>query len=206
MPRRTKDEAEITRQALLDAALVVFSANGYNATRLEDVAAEAGVTRGAIYHHFGSKVELYNQLIDTVLSEVSPLIVRALNSGSGALDTLRQVFAAPLLYATSNPRYRAVCELIYLKTEALPELAEGRREKTEANKVFLQQIASVVAKGQAAGEIDSGVNPRDAAALLVSLQGGLLALWMMDAAFIDLDTRVGAVADIFLRGLTVRPS
>ena len=63
MMRRTKEEAEQTRQDLLDAALTVFSQKGYTATRLEDVARAAGVTRGAIYHHFGSKAELYSALI-----------------------------------------------------------------------------------------------------------------------------------------------
>jgi TetR/AcrR family acrAB operon transcriptional repressor len=48
--RRTKEDAEQTRQDLLDAALTIFSKKGYTATRLEDIAKVAGVTRGAIYH------------------------------------------------------------------------------------------------------------------------------------------------------------
>ncbi len=56
--RKTKEEAAETRQALLRAALAVFSRQGYAATRLEDVAHEAGVTRGAIYWHFKSKADL----------------------------------------------------------------------------------------------------------------------------------------------------
>ena len=45
---RTKEEAEVTKQRLLKAALDVFSRKGYADTRLEDIAAEAGVTRGAM--------------------------------------------------------------------------------------------------------------------------------------------------------------
>jgi len=59
MARRTKEEAGLTRASLLRAALAVFSTKGYAAATLEDVAAKAGVTRGAIYWHFGSKAELY---------------------------------------------------------------------------------------------------------------------------------------------------
>ena len=51
--RRTKEEAEQTRRALLDAGLRVFSRQGYAAIKLEDIAREAAVTRGAIYWHFG---------------------------------------------------------------------------------------------------------------------------------------------------------
>ncbi|MCL4562239.1 MAG: TetR family transcriptional regulator, partial [Chloroflexi bacterium] len=57
--RRTKEEAAETRDLLLKSALSVFSQKGYSATTLGDVARAAGVTRGAIYWHFGSKAELY---------------------------------------------------------------------------------------------------------------------------------------------------
>src|SRR5687768_7926109 len=56
--RRTKEDAAATRAAVLDASLRVFSRKGYAATRLEEVAAEAGVTRGAVYWHFADKAEL----------------------------------------------------------------------------------------------------------------------------------------------------
>jgi len=61
--KRTQEEAAKTRQDLLDAALQVFSQQGYQAARLQDIAKAAGVTRGAIYHHFGSKAELFNTLM-----------------------------------------------------------------------------------------------------------------------------------------------
>ena len=61
--RRTKEEAAITREQLLKKALAVFSKKGYAATTLQNIAHEADVTRGAIYHHFGGKAELYNTLI-----------------------------------------------------------------------------------------------------------------------------------------------
>lgn len=59
MARRTKEEGALTRESLLRAALAAFSTKGYAAATLEDVAAKAGITRGAIYWHFGSKAELY---------------------------------------------------------------------------------------------------------------------------------------------------
>ena len=53
--RRTKKDAELTRQQLLKAGFKVFGDKGYAAARLSDVAEEAGVTRGAIYWHFENK-------------------------------------------------------------------------------------------------------------------------------------------------------
>lgn len=57
--RRTKEKAERTRGAILNASLKVFSTKGYTRTRFEDVAKEAGVTRGAINWHFDNKGALH---------------------------------------------------------------------------------------------------------------------------------------------------
>src|SRR5512145_2660241 len=58
MVRKTKEAALATREALIDAAERVFRRNGVTRTSLADVAAEAGMTRGAIYWHFRDKAEL----------------------------------------------------------------------------------------------------------------------------------------------------
>jgi len=67
--RRTKEEAEQTRQQILDAALLIFSQKGFQATRLQDIATEAGATRGAIYHHFQNKAGLYKSLIEEAMQQ-----------------------------------------------------------------------------------------------------------------------------------------
>jgi TetR/AcrR family acrAB operon transcriptional repressor len=203
MARRTKDEAEVTRQQLLDAALTVFSTKGYSATRLEDIAAEAGVTRGAIYHHFGGKGELYNQLMIEITGEVDPLIAQAISDGQGALNTLRRIFVEPLEYAASNARYRQAAELMFFKTEAIPEMDGAMQQKTEGIELFTQQLIGIIERGMESGEIRRDVNARDVAVALGSLQNGLLALWMMGDTLIDLKGRAGHIADLFLRGIAV---
>jgi AcrR family transcriptional regulator len=56
--------SEATRTALLEEATALFAARGYTATSLEDVASATGVTRGAVYHHFGSKQALFEAVLD----------------------------------------------------------------------------------------------------------------------------------------------
>src|SRR5207237_938473 len=56
--------SEATRSALLDAATTLFATRGYPGTSLEDVAAAAQVTRGAVYHHFASKQALFEAVLD----------------------------------------------------------------------------------------------------------------------------------------------
>lgn len=59
MARKTKKQAQETRQQILDTALRVFSEHGVSATSLSDIATAAGVTRGAIYWHFKNKAEIF---------------------------------------------------------------------------------------------------------------------------------------------------
>ena len=67
--RRTKEEAEITKHNLLAAGLEVFSRKGYKATRVEDIARQANVSTGAIYHHFSGKSWFdYSSLLKRIMN------------------------------------------------------------------------------------------------------------------------------------------
>lgn len=70
MARKTKRQAQETRQHILDAAIKAFSERGVSATSLNDISALAGVTRGAIYWHFKNKAELFNEILHTADSKV----------------------------------------------------------------------------------------------------------------------------------------
>jgi AcrR family transcriptional regulator len=70
-PARTVRTGEDTRQALVDAARSLFGERGYAATLTEDVVAQAGVTKGALYHHFGGKAELFQAVYEQVRREIS---------------------------------------------------------------------------------------------------------------------------------------
>lgn len=62
MPRKTKEESEKTYNELLDAAAALFVSQGVSNATLAQIAAEAGKTRGAVYHHFGSKDQIIRAL------------------------------------------------------------------------------------------------------------------------------------------------
>lgn len=77
MARRTKAESDATAAAVQKAARVLFATHGYAAVGLEQVAEAAGVTRGAVYHHFGSKRGLFAAVLVEVHAEVGAFIVDA---------------------------------------------------------------------------------------------------------------------------------
>ncbi|MBL8522861.1 MAG: TetR family transcriptional regulator, partial [Betaproteobacteria bacterium] len=70
MVRRTKEEAQETRNRLLDTAEHVFNERGVSRTSLAEIAEAAGVTRGAIYWHFKNKLDLFNAMMERVILPV----------------------------------------------------------------------------------------------------------------------------------------
>lgn len=93
--RRTQAERrETTRAALLDAARALFAERGVADTSRDDVAERAGVTRGALYHHFPSKNAVAVAVIGALDDELSARVIAAAAKGSDAFDRLRRAARA----------------------------------------------------------------------------------------------------------------
>ncbi|HEX2619507.1 MAG TPA: TetR family transcriptional regulator [Phototrophicaceae bacterium] len=198
--KRTKEETEVTRQALLKAALNVFSHQGYSDTRLEDIAEEAGVTRGAIYHHFGSKSNLYNVLVTEASQQLSRVIMQALAEGT-VLERLGRMFVDSLVFAAEDEHQRAISELVILKTALSPEIESGYELKRAGNHAVVAMLADLVRQGQAMGEIRQDLDARTAVIGLLGLQNGLLMMWLLDPTLFSIKDRAAELAEIYLRGL-----
>ncbi|HEV7678432.1 MAG TPA: TetR family transcriptional regulator [Candidatus Dormibacteraeota bacterium] len=72
-------QGQETRSELLVAARRLFGEQGYAATSLDDIAARAGVTKGALYHHFRGKADLFQAVFEQVKSEVADQVVAVFN-------------------------------------------------------------------------------------------------------------------------------
>jgi TetR/AcrR family acrAB operon transcriptional repressor len=77
MARRTKADAQTTRNNLLDAAEQLFQSRGVSHTSLNDIATAAGTTRGAIYWHFKDKADLFNAMMERVTLPLEQTLVVA---------------------------------------------------------------------------------------------------------------------------------
>lgn len=118
MVRKTKEEALRTRQLLIDAAIQQFALRGVTNTTLTDIADAAGVTRGAIYWHFSSKSQLFNEMWQQQLPlrELLPLPASQI-SASDLLHHLRDKFIRGLQYIAEDPRQRDLMQILYHKCE-----------------------------------------------------------------------------------------
>lgn len=108
--RRTQAErSEATRTALIGAARSLFAARGYAGTRREDIVAAAGVTRGALQHHFVDKETLFRHVYEEVERDVVDATARAaMVAGDEPVEQLRAGCHA-YLDAVLDPAVQRIC-------------------------------------------------------------------------------------------------
>jgi AcrR family transcriptional regulator len=87
----TVAKAERTRRALVAAGRELFGGRGYAATSVEDVVRHAGVTKGALYHHFRDKDDLFHAVVENVKGDVTSVVGAAFLAAEAAPDSLESV-------------------------------------------------------------------------------------------------------------------
>jgi len=200
MARRTKEEADATREALLDAAEDVFHEKGVGRASLAEIAQAAGATRGAIYWHFKDKVDLFNAMMDRVTLPLEAacreqdLAVEPLARVQGTMQRL-------LATVVEDAHTRRVFEIAMYRVEYVAELGSVRERHQAALQRFRAQLAQDL--GEAAREqgLDLPMPDADAALGLQSLFDGLLQAWILGQASFDLRGVGGRTVAAYLRGL-----
>lgn len=200
--RRTKEDAALTRAQLLEAALKCFQEKGYVGTTLNDIAQEAGTTRGAIHWHFGNKAQLFNTMVRERYAQAATIFQEAFAPGERPLQQLRRFLIRWITYAEEDSNFRAVLELLQLKTELVPELAEGMQEKIQGMRASRDMLASLIQRCIAAGEIRPEINAQTAALAALGMANGISSLWLMDPTSIELNVVAQESVNLFLLGLT----
>lgn len=107
MVRRTRAEMEETRATLLVTARKVFSENGYAQTSMDDLTAQAGLTRGALYHHFGDKKGLLAAVVNQIDAEMDQRLQAISAASENAWEGFRCRCCAYLEMA-AEPEYQRI--------------------------------------------------------------------------------------------------
>jgi TetR/AcrR family transcriptional regulator, acrAB operon repressor len=188
---------------VLDAALRVFGREGYAATRLADIAAEAGVTRGAVYWHFTDKADLYSALMQERASRLVALHEEALSPAAkrAPMAAIERLLVRSLEYLQDDPEFRAAMQLNWFKTELSDELAAGFQHKVAGLRRLVDAVAELLRGAVEAGEAGADVEPRAAAVATVSFLNGLMSLALMDPELLGSRAATRRVIHGFLRAL-----
>ena len=208
MVRRTKQEAEETRGRILDAAERVFHEKGVAHASLEDVAVEAGVTRGAIYWHFKDKAELFDAMMQRVMlpAEAMEEGAECPLGGATSLEQLRRAAVQVLVRTATDPHMQRIFEIAYHKCEYVGDAIGVRERHTASQAECLRTIEAGFRACVASGELPAGVNPEVAAMGAMSLVSGVIANWVLHPQSFALREHAETLVDIYFRGLANAPA
>jgi TetR/AcrR family acrAB operon transcriptional repressor len=201
MVRRTKEEALQTRHRILDAAEQVFFDKGVSRTSLADIAAQAGVTRGAIYWHFENKGDLFTAMFDRVLL---PLDELGAHPEDGADDDPLARLAGLLKWclqaASSDPRRRRVFDILFLKCEFVEEMGPVKERHQTSMREGVGKIEADLVRAVRSGQLPADLDTRRSALYLHAFVGGCLRDTLLLPAD-DLPSHIDAFVDACIDAL-----
>jgi AcrR family transcriptional regulator len=208
MPSRARNESgarpTAPPEALLDAAFEVFAARGYRASRLEEVAEAAGVTKGAIYYYFEGKEDLLRQAVQYRHRRVFADLDRALaEEGEPAAARIRLVLRRMWAHWLAPDAGNAIRLIVGEVSVELPSLFRLWAEEGPIHAWTL--VRRLIEEGVSRGEFRPDVDAEVAARLAVSglmLQATLQEhLGLAEMAPCASDRIFDSAVDVFVRGL-----
>jgi len=167
--RRLRDP-ERTRERLLQAASREIYRSGFQSASLDGILASAGVTKGALYHHFDSKEALGYAVVEEVIApDVRGTWVRPLQMGKDPIDALIGIVQG---ISVRPEDVRGGCPLNNLAQEMSPLDAGFRKRLSRVFDAWREAVASVLREGRPHGSVRRDVEPVDAAGLLIAMVEG----------------------------------
>jgi AcrR family transcriptional regulator len=156
--RRPRAQAQARRQAILDAALTVFAARGYEAARLDDVAAQAGVAKGTLYLYFKDKQALFEELVRGAVTPIMERVSSAARApelpASQVIDMFFQLFQREVL----GTKRKLLLRLIIAEGSRFPAIAAFYHREVVARGMTLMR--SLATEAVARGEFSSDAAAR----------------------------------------------
>jgi TetR/AcrR family acrAB operon transcriptional repressor len=206
MVRKTKVQAANTREQLLDAAERVFRQHGVTKTSLAEIAAAAGVTRGAVYWHFKDKADLFEAMCRRATLPLDALLDEAGGkTHADPLDALRTLTVAALTRLATDARAQAVFEVIFHKAELTDELSDiaGRQERNRCD--CLSSVEAILQQAVTAGQLPPDTDTALATRLLHAFVSGTMREWVLDKGAYDLAAHAPSLVDTIIAGLAANP-
>ena len=201
MVRRTKQDALATRTSLLDAAERLFLCKGVSRTSLNDIALEAGTTRGAIYWHFKDKADLFNAMMDRVTLPLEAAFEPVGPPGGDPLPLLRAALLRALRRTASDEQTRCVFEVATQKVEYVDEMSAVRSRHLAVRQKFLDQMQKALRGSARIRGRRLAIPVAVAAHGLHAMIDGLIQNWLLDRAAFDLERTGERTIDAYLAGL-----
>ena len=198
-----KEELEQERrQQILDAAETVFSKQGFNEARMDDIVAESGLSKGALYWYYKGKDAIIMALLDRVFLAQMKTVEDFIDAEGSAEEKLRVFTRA----AVTDIRHFERFMTLGYEFVALATRRKEVREKIKGYyRSYTEILAQIIELGIAEDEFDD-VDPRKTALTIIGLYEGITLMWFVDPESIDWDELTEAPLDMLLNGIRKKES
>ncbi len=161
------------RRLILDAAVRVFARQGFHTCRVSDVADEAGVAYGLVYHYFDSK----DQILDTLFLERWDVLLRAIEEVDGQTIPAREKLRAIASFIIESYKHDPDLMKVIIVEVTRAANTFGRTHLQQIQNAYVK-IAAIVERAQADGEFRTGVTPDFAALAFYGAVEQVLTGWI----------------------------
>ena len=196
------DVSDQRRNQIMEAALTVFSRLGFERASMDNIAKEAGVSKGALYLYYKSKDAIIAKLLQLLFYQALKQ-VRILAAGEGSVTEQLLAFTRVL---TREMDRMAAMQPISLQFYAIAARHPTIRQHLRAYfKEYRTLMEEVIQRGVAQDELRADINPTEAAITLTALLEGLALVWLIDPQATDWHVQVESSTKLLIQGLSASP-
>ena len=202
MARRTKQDAQATREALLDAAERVFELRGVSHTSLAHIAEAAGLTRGAVHWHFKDKAALFNAMMERVtLPLEQTLVVAYVEQSAHPVAEIRSAMLEALRLIATDEQTCRVLKIATHQVEYTTDMGAVLERHLSVHGGCVERNLVALQRAFAARNQTPPIALDFAARGLQVLVEGLVHQWLLNPEAFDLQANGLAALDVYLGGL-----
>ncbi|WP_372970844.1 TetR family transcriptional regulator [Marinobacter sp.] len=188
--RRTKEDAEKTRQTVLEAALKLFSRDGYSLTTLSRIAKEAGCSRGPIYWHFQNKDDLYEAVLAYSQEPLEALVAECAGMRDTPIEAMDRFIEQWLGLLVNNRQYRQSFEILLNKTELTDAMSRTLKRERALTKSVIRLFQDLVEQAVNQGLITTNENSEDLGLLSYTYLMGITQTWLFTPKLFSLKQEI----------------
>lgn len=195
------EPADVRRLQLFNAALEICAERGYPATRVEDIAAAAGLSKGALYHHFKGKQDLFIQLFLYMMEQMEQASLEVLASTNSATEAFRQL----------NEGYAEMIQTHPAMMRGLLEFYMSNYRDDEISRIFtdfyqrlVEVLAPLIQRGMEQGEFRQDLDVDEITWTYFTAADGLLFLHFYLNREQQAMERMHTLVELLLDGIRTR--
>ena len=172
-PKVSEEYKEEKKKEIIQAAATVFGENGFYSTTMDDLVKASGMSKGAIYHYFKSKEEVYDHMLQQQVEQTISVLADKFSHVHSSIEKMEVLFD---LYTSNEwleePKINSVRNQLEHWIAGSREVDRMKYERH--SEVFYDLIRSILIEGQNSGEVSRELNALHAAKLFWSMIDGML--------------------------------